>query len=418
MTDKGQQFDIVVVGAGGAGLAAAITARQLGCSVALLESGAEVGGTTARSIGSITASGTRLQAAAGITDNVDDHFEDMAKFAGPRVNRDNLELRRLLVDHSAGSIDFLERLGVVFFGPMPEPPHRVPRMHNVLPSSRALVRLLAKRARRAGVEIFTETSATTLLRDGDGIGGVDASRAGRPARFAARRGVILTTGDFSGDFALRREHLAEELWGIDAANPESSGAGQRLGQEVGGAIVNADLVWGPEIRFIAPEGRNLVDRLPPSRAFARLVLWSLGHMPAAILRPFLMMFVTTNLAPNLALLEEGAILVNAEGRRFVEAGEDAAYAMARQPGKVAYFLADDRVAEKFSAWPHYISTAPITPKPRAQSKGRRFMPWARPSPGSCSPRAVSGSIPSSGCWTAPAGRSPGFTRPARPVRVA
>jgi fumarate reductase flavoprotein subunit len=358
LPDNPERFDIVVVGAGGAGFAAAITAAELGRSVGLLERAAEVGGTTARSVGSITASGTRLQAAAGVEDSVEAHFEDMAKFAGPKAARDNLELRRLLVEASAETIAFLERLGVVFFGPMPEPPHRVPRMHNVLPNSRALVRLLAKRARQAGVRLFVDTAATALIHEGGRTVGVEAGSGDRRRRFGARQGVILTTGDFSGSVDLRRQHLAEALWEIDAANPDSTGDGQRLGSEVGASIVNADLIWGPEIRFIAPEGRNLLDRLPPSPAFARLVLWSLKHLPAPILRPFLMMFVTTNLAPNLALLEEGAILVNAEGRRFVEAGEDPAFAMARQPGKVAYFLLDDQVAEKFSAWPHFISTAP------------------------------------------------------------
>ncbi len=262
------------------------------------------------------------------------------------------------VTASAGTIARLGQLGVVFVGPMPGPPHRVARMHNVLPNSRALVRLLAKRARQAGVRIFVDTAANGLVAEDGRIVAVETNSGGMQRRFEARRGVILTTGDFSGSEALRRRHLAEALWEIDAANPDSTGDGQRLGSEVGASIVNADLVWGPEIRFIAPEGRNLLDRLPPSPAFARLVLWSLKHLPAPILRPFLMMFVTTHLAPNLTLLDEGAILVNAEGRRFVEAGEDPAFAMARQPGKVAYFLLDDRVAETFSAWPHYISTAP------------------------------------------------------------
>lgn len=358
MLNAPSEYDVIVVGAGGAGFAAAITAAEHGRSVALLERAGDIGGTTARSVGSITASCTRLQASAGIADSTDDHFEDMALFAGTRVNRDNLELRRLFVDRSAEAIEFLEGLGVVFFGPMPEPPHRVPRMHNVLPNSRALVRLLLKRARDRHVQVFANTPAVGLLHEAGRVAGVRARIEGQERELAAREGVILTTGDFSGDPELRRRYLPPALQEIDAVNPDSTGDGLRLAAELGAEVVNGDLVWGPEIRFVAPERRNMLDRLPPSPAFARFVLWSLRRLPDAILRPFLMMFVTTNLAPNLELLEHGALLVNRTGRSFVRGDEDPALAMAAQPEKSAYFVFDQRLADRFSAWPHFISTAP------------------------------------------------------------
>src|SRR3546814_4977718 len=69
----------------------------------------------------------------GIVDNPDWHFEDMAKLAGDKAKDDNEELRRILVDNVADSVAWLQGLGVTFYGPMPEPPHRLPRMHNVLP---------------------------------------------------------------------------------------------------------------------------------------------------------------------------------------------------------------------------------------------------------------------------------------------
>ena len=75
------EFDVVVGGAGGASLAAAITVAEAGRSVVLLEKNAKAGGSTAWSIGSITATGTPHQRRMGIEDSPEDHWADMALFA-------------------------------------------------------------------------------------------------------------------------------------------------------------------------------------------------------------------------------------------------------------------------------------------------------------------------------------------------
>ena len=63
--------------------------------------------------------------------------------------------------------------------------------------------------------------------------------------------------------------------------------------------------------------------------------WSLEHMPSALLRPFVMSFVTTALAPSLDLFAEGAILINKRGERFTDERDKPAYALPDQPDKVA-----------------------------------------------------------------------------------
>ncbi len=68
--------DVVVIGGGGSGLAAAIEATTLGRHVIVLEKNPAIGGSTIRSIGSIAASCTPHQIRKGIQDNPDDHFED------------------------------------------------------------------------------------------------------------------------------------------------------------------------------------------------------------------------------------------------------------------------------------------------------------------------------------------------------
>jgi fumarate reductase flavoprotein subunit len=86
--------------------------------------------------------------------------------------------------------------------------------------------------------------------------------------------------------------------------------------------------------------------------------WALEHLPQAMLRPFVMQFVTTQLAPSPALFAAGALLVNREGGRFGEERDHPAWRVPDQPGKVAYIIADGALARRFSAWPDFISTAP------------------------------------------------------------
>jgi succinate dehydrogenase/fumarate reductase flavoprotein subunit len=86
--------------------------------------------------------------------------------------------------------------------------------------------------------------------------------------------------------------------------------------------------------------------------------WALEHLPQAILRPFLMSFLTTALAPSPAIFQSGAILINKQGRRFCDEREQPAYSLPDQPDQVAYILIDQRISTLFSRWPNFVSTAP------------------------------------------------------------
>jgi fumarate reductase flavoprotein subunit len=349
--------DVVVVGGGGSGLAAAIEARAAGASVVLLEKNPQLGGSTAWSIGSVTASRTPHQARQGIFDDPAAHWRDMAGFNGDLDARDNAELRRLLADEMPETFAWLLRHGVRFFGPMPEPPHTKPRMHNVLPNSRAFITHLGRAARRAGVAIVRGARATALVTEEGRVVGVDCATAGGPLRVRSR-GVVLAAGDFTSDPELKARFMGPQEAKIDGVNVTATGDGQKLAEKLGARIVNGDLALGPELRFVPPAGRNLLLMLPPWRLLANLMAWSLAYMPSALLRPFVMSFVTTALAPSLDLFAEGALLVNTRGERFVDERDRPAFALPDQPGKIAHILLDRRMTQLFSAWPHFVSTAP------------------------------------------------------------
>lgn len=352
--------DIIVVGGGGAGLMAALSASATGCSVLLLEKCPQLGGTTALSVGTICATATRLQSAAGISDNPDDHFVDMAKFIGPLLDRDNLALRRLLVDEVPETIRQLEALGVTFMGPLPEPPHRQPRLHAILPHARGYIRHLARACRANGVALRTQAPVRALSAEAGRVTGVEIARPGGASeRISARLGVILASGDFSAaDRDYKQRFMSGALLDVDGINPASTGDGQRMGEAVGAEIVNGDLAWGPEIRFLAPPRPSLVSRMPTHRLVARGLLAAMRSLPAKWLRPMLLRFVTTYLAPSPRLFEEGAILVNREGERFCDERERPQDSIGRQPGQQAWIVMDDTIARRFSAWPFFVSTAP------------------------------------------------------------
>ena len=348
-----ETFDVVVVGGGGAGLAAAIEARAAGAGVVLLEKNDELGGSTSWSIGSITATGTPHQLRRGIVDNPADHWADMPGFAGDLASRDNDELRRILCDEVPAAFRWLLESGIRFMGPMPEPPHRQPRMHNVLPNSHSYIYHLERRARRAGVEIRTGERISALEVHSGKVTGVKSENS-----LFRGRATILTTGDFTNSPELKARFMGPQEAKVEGVNLTATGDGQRMAEALGARILNGDLALGPELRFIAPAKETLVRRLPPWRAVAAYMEWAIEHLPAAILRPFVMQFVTTALAPSPTLFEAGALLVNQRGERFGDELDRPAWRVPDQPDKVAYIVLDQALAAQFSNWPNFISTAP------------------------------------------------------------
>ena len=355
---KQEVFDVVVVGGGGAGLAAAIEARAAGRSVVLLEKNERLGGSTAWSIGSITATGTPHQRRKGIVDSPADHWRDMPGFAGTLDDRDNPALRKILCDQVPQAFQWLLDSGVRFMGPMPEPPHRQPRMHNVLPNSRSFIYHLERRARRAGVDIRTGVRAQSIVQSDGRACTVECRHGDGTVRFTARGGLVLAAGDFTNSPACKARFMGAQEAKVEGVNPTATGDGQGMAEALGARVVNGDLALGPELRFIAPARETLVRRLPPWRWLAVSMQWSLDHLPGALLRPLMMKFLTTALAPSGALFEQGAVLVNQRGERFGDELDRPAWRVPDQPGKLAWIIIDDALATRFSAWPHFVSTAP------------------------------------------------------------
>lgn len=359
MTAATVDADVIVVGGGGSGLAAAASAARLGRTVVLIEKNPAPGGSTAWSVGSISVNRSPHQKRAGIVDSAQEHFEDLALLAGAKVNRDNPALRRILVDHVTETFDWLLSTGLVFTGPAIEPPHRYPRMHNVLPNSRAYPYYLARHCRALGVDIRTSVAAQEIMRDGERASGLAARGPdGQDLQFRARHGIVLATGDYGGDRELKAKFASETAAKTSAVNPTNTGDGHKMALALGAGIVNGDIVHGPRLRFVPPAKPNLIRRLPANALIAHAAKLAAENLPAALLRPFLMSFVTTALGVEANLYKHGAILVNARGERFADELGAPQDALPDQPNQIAYVILDNAIATTFSRWPNFISTAP------------------------------------------------------------
>lgn len=358
LKEQKNTWDVIVVGAGGAGLAAAAEAAALGREVLVLEKTREPGGATSWAVGTMTATNTALQKRAGIEDSRAWHFEDLSKHNGPLDPRDNLALRRILVDQSTDALNWLVSLGVAFVGPMPEPPHRVARMHNIVPSAKGFAYCLARHCAKLGVDLLTSARVSGLMVENGRVVGVEARTDEGKKRYTARRAVILASGDFSADRELKAHYAKPEVVELDAVVDSCTGDGHKLALALGASVLNGDIVRGPIMRFIPPRKQTWLRTLTPYPWLGRMMASGYRLLPQRLLRPFMMGFLTTVLGPSPKLFQQGAILVNVEGRRFCDELDRPGYELPKQPYKIAYILFDQAVAEQFEGWPNFISTAP------------------------------------------------------------
>lgn len=354
------EWDIIVAGAGGAGLAAAVEAAERGASVLVVEKAPTHGGATSFAVGAYTSSSTPHQKRSGVDDSVQQHFADMDLVNAAANRADNLALRKLLVEEAPKTMEWLTKLGVEFIGPNLETPHTQPRMHNVVPTARSLTYHTAKRCRELGVKILCSCSLVDLHFEGNRVAGIVAETDGRREVFRCRNAVILATGDFSASKEFRQRYFRDAAVCAEPVYPFNTGDAQRIAEQYGGSIVNGDYhaFYLPRMRFVPPKRRNLMMRLPPNKLVGRTMRLATRILPNRLLRPFLMCFITTFLGPEPDLFAKGAALIDAKGNLVPVDVKSPAEGLALHGGNLGYIVMDQRLSDKFSSWPNFVSTAP------------------------------------------------------------
>lgn len=189
--DETLEYDVVVIGSGMAGMSAAITAREEGAKVLLLESMSVLGGNTNFAEG-MFAVGSSLQKEMGITDiDVESILEIEYGFQNYNVDPKWWEA---VASNSAENIDWLISKGVVF-DTVTSTGTNVPLTWHIFEGNHgdSAIAYLQKAAEAAGVDIMAEAPATALLWDGSSVEGVRAE-CGRVAYDIKAKSVIIACG--------------------------------------------------------------------------------------------------------------------------------------------------------------------------------------------------------------------------------
>jgi fumarate reductase flavoprotein subunit len=260
------EIDVVVAGAGAAGMMAALVAASRGARVALLERDAGARNTLAASGGLFAAAGTRWQAALGIDDSPALFASDIAAKTGDAVDP---RLRAAVSTHAARAATFLaDGAGLpVHLHRGQWPGHSAERLHATPAESGAELHALLRAA------------VAPMLRDGAALeallpGGVEISEAGTRRRLAARA-VVLATGGFGADPALRARFIPGAARAVHVGGALADGTGIRLAEQAGAALacmdayqgqphVSPHLIAGERPRFgaaLPAHGAVLVNRL-------------------------------------------------------------------------------------------------------------------------------------------------------------
>ena len=367
--DIEETVDVVVVGAGGAGMTAAITATDAGKKVIVVESQPIAGGNSVRSTGGMNAAKTPYQdknefkEAAGVEKTLAtaaEKFADNATItalaatvkeqwdayqANPQGYFDSVELMELdtliggkgknnpelvkaLAENSADAIEWLASIGAdvknvgAFGGASVKRIHRPVNADGKVTAVGAyIVPILEKNLQDRNVQFLFDTTANEIImKDGKAVGIKATGKDGNKVTINAKS-VVIATGGFGAN-AEMVEKYKPELKGFATTNAEGAqGQGIEMATAVGAATVDMDQIQIHPTVHIEEDGN--------------------AHLITEGLRG------------------DGAILVNAEGKRFydeVSTRDKVSAAIIAQPDKSAWLVVDQSMVDKSAVIAGYIKS--------------------------------------------------------------
>ena len=315
-TDEMLDCDVVVIGAGGAGLTAAAQAAENGSKVIVVEKMPIVGGNSLKATGGMNAADTKYQEALGITDSgVNEFIEDTIN-GGHGIN--DRSLVTVMAEDSADAVDWLDSIGA----PLPKVAATGGTSHKYLhePEDGSavgsyLVEKLNAQAEKLGVQILLNTEATEILTDNGAACGIKAESKEHDYTINAKS-VIVATGGFGANFELMASFNPALANAVTTNHAGATGDGILMAEAIGADTVDMDQI-----------------QLHPT------------------------VYQETGLLVSESVRSMGGILVNAEGKRFCNdlATRDAvSNAELEQPGAYAYIIFDQRIVDDLKSCQKYI----------------------------------------------------------------
>ena len=232
-------YDILVVGAGTAGIPCAIEAAERGARVLMVDKADRVGGTLHVSGGHMTGAGTRRQREHGIDDHPDRHYDDVMRIGRGLAQP---EILRRAVDLAPGLIDWLDDHGFTQADTSPRlvyghEPYSVARTHYGTDEARSILAVLTPLldavVASGDVEVWLDAPVVRLRQEAGHVTGAVVARAGTEVTVTAAA-TVLATGGYAADPALFGQLEGYPLFTV--APETSTGDGLRLAREAGGTI--------------------------------------------------------------------------------------------------------------------------------------------------------------------------------------
>ena len=311
-----ENADIVVVGAGGSGISAAVKAETLGANVILIEKMPVIGGATALNAGTLIATGSKYQR------EVMKETKDSPELAYKDIftvgkNRNDPVLVKMVTERVGGVVDWLIYDMKIPYGPAATqyPDHSANRQLGVTGRSVNYLNLMREKFLGMGGKLMLQTRAQELIRDDAGkVVGVRATDKDGNTVELASKAVILASGGYGAVKSMLPKEMSNYVfYGLDS----ETGDGYKMATAIGAGTINLDLVK------MYPQG---VETVP-------------GHGLAA------------TASSTDTMKKSGAIYVNKLGQRYVD--ENAALGVltdktVAQPDHIAYIVMDAK------AWKEYV----------------------------------------------------------------
>jgi len=308
-------YDIIIVGAGGAGMTAALEAKAKGLNPVILEKMPVAGGNTTKASSGMNASETKFQKEQGIEDSNDLFYEETLK-GGHETN--DKEMLRFFVDNSASAIEWLDTLGIrlnnlTITGGMNE--KRTHRPEDGSAVGQYIVDGLLKNVQENGIPLFVNADVKEITEKDGIVNGVDVLFNQTEEKTITAKAVVVTTGGFGANMEMIKEVRSDLGDYVTTNQAGSTGDGIKMIEKLGGATVDLEQIQ------VHPTVQQEESYL-------------IGE----------------------AVRGEGAILVSAEGKRFtneLDTRDKVTAAINELPEKSAYLVFDSGVKSRAKAIEQY-----------------------------------------------------------------
>lgn len=321
-THAPKTYDVVVVGSGGAGLAAAIQAHDEGASVLIVEKMPTIGGNTIKASAGMNAAETRFQRVKGIQDSKELFYAESLKGGG---NKNNPELLRRFVENAPEAIEWLARRGIMLNDITTTGGMSIDRTHRPRDGSAVggyLISGLVRNVTKRGIDVMLDTAVDDILFTDGEVSGVRLLTDENEAVTVQAKSVVVATGGFSANSAMVVKYRPDLEGFVTTNHKGATGGGIALLERIGAGTVDMG-----EIQIHPTVEQN------------------------------------TSYLISESIRGGGAILVSQQGSRFyneMSTRDKVSAAIIALPEQFAYIVFDEHVRAKNKAADEYIAKGLVT----------------------------------------------------------